>query len=86
MAVENLTKANPDGTNFGQSTTDKIGFYGLATPIAQPAVTHLATCVLSQVATSGKWAFSSSTVGKSLVSLFQSLQTKLDALNLVDKT
>lgn len=26
-----------DGYNFGQSTTDKIGFYGLATPIAQRA-------------------------------------------------
>ena len=26
---------SPDGAAFGQSTLDKIGFYGLATPIAQ---------------------------------------------------
>ena len=26
-----------DGAVFGQSTTDKIGFYGLATPVVQPS-------------------------------------------------
>ncbi len=39
MAVEHLTKLNDDGTNFGQSATDLIGFYGLTTPIVQPIVT-----------------------------------------------
>lgn len=29
----------PDGVVLGNSTTDKIGFYGLATPIVQPSVT-----------------------------------------------
>jgi len=36
MAVKYLDDGNDDGTNFGQSTTGKIGFYGLATPIVQP--------------------------------------------------
>lgn len=27
---------SPDGELFGQVTTDKIGFYGLTTPIVQP--------------------------------------------------
>jgi len=35
MAVENVSKANVDGTTFGQSITDKISFYGV-TPVAQP--------------------------------------------------
>jgi hypothetical protein len=39
MAVDQLTKGNDDGTNFGQSTSDKIGFYGLTTPIVQPTIT-----------------------------------------------
>jgi hypothetical protein len=39
MSVDQLTKLNPDGTNFGQSTADKIGFYGLTTPIVQPTIT-----------------------------------------------
>jgi hypothetical protein len=32
-----LSDSNPDGTVLGQSTTDLIGFYGLATPIVQPS-------------------------------------------------
>ncbi len=43
MAVTDLTDKNPDGTRFGQSSTDKIGFYGLATPIARPATVTDAT-------------------------------------------
>jgi hypothetical protein len=36
MATENISKGNDDGTIFGQSASDKIGFYGLATAIVQP--------------------------------------------------
>lgn len=43
MAVEYVNKGGPDGANFGQSTTDKIGFYGLTTPIVQPAITAVGT-------------------------------------------
>ncbi|KKL64311.1 hypothetical protein LCGC14_2166300 [marine sediment metagenome] len=43
MAVEHLTKLNDDGTLFGQSSTDKIGFYGLTTPIVRPAITAVGT-------------------------------------------
>lgn len=43
MSVEYLGSGNDDGVNFGRSTTDKIGFYGLATPIAQPAITAIGT-------------------------------------------
>lgn len=39
MAVEYIGISNPDGTNMGQATTSKIGFYGLATPIVQPTIT-----------------------------------------------
>jgi hypothetical protein len=39
MAVEYLGSGNDGGVNLGRSTTDKIGFYGLATPIVQPSVT-----------------------------------------------
>ena len=43
MAVEYLGTGNDDGVNFGRSTTDKIGFYGLTTPIVQPSITAVAT-------------------------------------------
>lgn len=37
MAARQLTDATPDGTLLGQSSTDLLGFYGLATCIARPA-------------------------------------------------
>jgi hypothetical protein len=44
MAVEYLGSGNDDGVNLGRSTTDKVGFYGLATPIVRgAAVTALVT-------------------------------------------
>lgn len=36
MAVKQLSDANADGTVLGQSSSDKIGFYG-ATPVDRPA-------------------------------------------------
>lgn len=39
MAVEYLGTGNDDGVLLGRSSTDKIGFYGLASPIARPSVT-----------------------------------------------
>lgn len=49
MAVQYLGTGNDDGVNFGRST-DKIGFYGLATPIVKPSLTTTNSTVASQVA------------------------------------
>lgn len=35
MAVDQLSKGNDDGTVLGQSSTDKISFYGAATVTRQ---------------------------------------------------
>lgn len=43
MALKQLSDKGPDGTNLGQSAADKIGFYGLATPISQRAAGAQAT-------------------------------------------
>jgi hypothetical protein len=47
MAKIQLSDGGPDGAVFGQSSTDKIGFYGLGTPIVRPssgtAITATAT-------------------------------------------
>lgn len=53
MAVKHLTDKNVDGTNIGQDTTEKIGFYGV-TPIVQPAATAqsaVATAAITTVET-----------------------------------
>lgn len=43
MAVKQLSDGRSDGANLGQSTTDKIGFYGLTTPIVQPSISAVGT-------------------------------------------
>lgn len=45
-AGKQLTDKHPDGTTFGQDTADKIGFYGLATPISQRAGAAQATSLV----------------------------------------
>lgn len=82
--IRQLSDGGPNGVNMGQSATDKIGFYG-KTPVAQQTVTHVGTTVLSAVDT-GKWGFSSSTAGKALISLVQSIQTALHTLGIVLKS
>jgi hypothetical protein len=48
--VEYIGKGNPDGFNIGRSD-DKIGFYGLTTPIAKPSLA-ITTTSLSTANTS----------------------------------
>lgn len=36
------SKSTPDGYILGPNSTDLLGFYGLATPIAKPTVTGVA--------------------------------------------
>jgi hypothetical protein len=83
MANYQISDGNTSGTLVGQSTTDKIGFYGLATPIVKPSVTGIGTTTISQVGTTGKWAFATSTAAIAFVARVRSLQDKLAALGLV---
>jgi hypothetical protein len=85
MAIgKQLSDGNPDGTSLGQSSTDLISFYG-ETPIAQPGVTAIGTTTISQVATSGKWAFASSTAANAFVNRVKSIQDKLNLLGLINE-
>lgn len=47
MALKELSDGGPDGTRLGQSSTDKVGFFGLTTPIARR------TCTLAAALTAG---------------------------------
>ncbi|HTL13073.1 MAG TPA: hypothetical protein VL588_11320 [Bdellovibrionota bacterium] len=87
------TPLSPDGYTLGQSVTDKVSLYGV-TPVIQPtsasqaavtvtATTALATAVISQVATSGKWAFSSSTVALAYVARVKQIQVDIEAVGVL---
>jgi len=51
MARKVLTDGGTDGTLIGQSATDLLGFYGLATSIAQPTVATIITTGATETAT-----------------------------------
>ncbi len=81
---QHLEDGNNDGTLLGGATTDKIGFYGTTpaakTAVSATAVTAIGTTTISQVATSGKWAFASSTAAAALVTRVDQLQVDVEAL------
>lgn len=85
MAVEYIGRGGPDGTCLGSSSTELIGFYGTA-PTAQLSVTGIGTTTISQVATSGKWAFASSTAAIAFVARVRSIQDKLDTLGIINES
>ena len=43
MTVEYIGNGNPDGTIIGLSSTELLGFYGITTPVARPAITAITT-------------------------------------------
>lgn len=49
MAVEVLGTGNDDGTNFGRSD-DKLGFFGLTTPIVKATVAATTTTTATTTA------------------------------------
>ena len=48
----NLSNKNADGTILGQASSDKIGFYGLATAISQRAAAAQATSTVGTASSS----------------------------------
>ena len=51
MPIKQLSDGGPDGTVLGQSSTDKLGFYGLAVPIVRPATVTDATDATTAITT-----------------------------------
>lgn len=77
MAADQLSKNSPDGTLLGQSSTDKISFYG-GTPVVQRSSTVLATSLLS--------ASSYVTVGSNMAAIFTEISNAMTNLNLIRTT
>ncbi len=47
MALKELSDGGPDGARLGQSSSDKVGFFGLTTPVVRQ------TCTLAAALTAG---------------------------------
>lgn len=83
MAANELTKATVDGTHFGQSTADKISFFGV-TPVIQPVGATQTTITATWVTLSGGTGFGFLTSDQiiSVIAAIQQIQTVLKTLGL----
>ena len=83
LAVTGVTTLNGN-VNIGNSATDKVRFFAATLTVQQTltctATTVIGTTTISQVATSGKWAFASSTAAIALVTRAQQMQVDLEKL------
>jgi hypothetical protein len=74
MAIgKQLSDLNPDGTSLGQSTTDKISFYGV-TPVTQRAAAIQAASFVS--------VSTNATVGSAIAAFFAEVANTLVALGI----
>lgn len=70
-----------DGVVFGNASTDKIGFYGLASPVSQRSSSTLATIATAGALSSG-FGFSSSALFNETVAQIRYIKDTLIALNI----
>ena len=86
-SYEQVTYNSPDGAQIGQSSTEKIAFYG-ATPVVQRVTagshttidTTVAVSTTSSVATG--WGFSTSTQANALTAAVAEIQATLVAIGI----
>ena len=88
MAAKQLSDGNPDGTTLGQSSTDKIGFFG-ATPVDRPdaltaqdtTITHTAPgtadYAIQNLTTTSPFGFVTQDEGNTVLKVVANLQTRL---------
>ena len=80
MAANQLSNGSDDGTLLGQDSSDKLGFYGLTTPIVRPTA---GTAVATTVATSGASIYGfTKAQADAIVTAVNSTLTNLAALGL----
>lgn len=83
--MKDLTNLPSDGTRLGQSAADLIGFYGLATCIAQPALSAFPAVVTTAVINSSVSATAfgyTSAQATSIITLINGLRATFVALGL----
>ena len=82
MAIgQQLSYASDDGVCLGQSSTDKIGFYGLATPIVRPSGSSQAAYTKTTTTTTTTTALTVDITA--LAVLVNKMRTDLVALGLI---
>lgn len=82
MAVQQLSNGNDEGAVLGQSSSDKIGFYGVSAGVARQSVSAYTTTTAS-VSTSTNWGYTTSTQADAINSQVVAITAALRAVGLV---
>jgi hypothetical protein len=77
----NVSDGNPDGNTFGQSTADKISFYGV-TPIIQRANSNQAIADTTTPVSSSPFGFGS-TQAAGIITLVNEMRAALIAIGII---
>ncbi len=89
LEVENISYNAPGGSVFGKSSTEKVGFYGVA-PVTRPVtistndvstVTGISTSSASVAVTT--WGFASQVELTNMITAVSTMQTTLKALGII---
>jgi len=80
-SVEYLGTGQDDGVNMGRSATDKIGFYGLTTPIVQPVLTPAVATTAATTTT--PYGFTTLAQANHIVELLNLIRARLVALGIM---
>lgn len=82
-ANKQLSDGNPDGTSFGQSSTDKISFYN-ADPVVKVSAPAAVSTSTPVTISTGQYGFGTSTQMSGLITTVNSMRTVLVNLGLMD--
>lgn len=82
MATNQLSDARSDGTVLGQSTADKVAFYG-STPIVQRTNATQAAVGTTASTTSSPAGYTTTTQANAIVTLLNEIRATLVALGLM---
>lgn len=80
MTIKQLSDGNPDGTVLGQSSTDKISFFG-ATPVVRQSNITAVTTTASTTTTLAA-GYTTTAQADAIVTAINSIITALDNLGL----
>ena len=82
MSVKELSDGRSDGTRLGQDASDKIGFYGLATPVARPA-TITSVTTTAGTSTTNAYGYTTAAQADAVVASLNACVAALKTLGLV---
>lgn len=82
MPIRQLSDGDTDGTLLGQSSSDRLAFYGAATPIVRPSVAAYTTTTQSN-STSTNWGYTTSTQADAINTQVVAITAALRNLGLV---